>query len=69
VIPVDLTTGQACGSEPNYGDTVGLVLVGYLVTHHDGFQARLGPDKTRAELYAVRNHATLEALYVQRPKR
>lgn len=43
------------------------VLVGYLVTHADGYEARVGPDRTRAELYAARNHATLEPMYVRRP--
>ena len=43
------------------------VIVGYLVTHADGYEARVGPDRTRAELYAARNHATLEPMYVRRP--
>lgn len=51
-------------SEP--ADTVE-VLVGYLVTHADGYEARVGPDRTRAELYAARNHATIEPIYVRRP--
>lgn len=42
------------------------VMVGYLITHSDGFEARLGPDKARAELYAVRNHARIEVLFVRR---
>lgn len=48
-----------------HDDTVE-VLVGYLVTHPDGFEARVGPDRARAELYAVRNRATLEPMYVRR---
>ena len=40
-------------------DSAGDVLVGYLVTHADGYEARLGPDRTRAELYAARNRAML----------
>lgn len=43
------------------------VLVGYLVTHPDGYEARLGPDRTRAELYAARNRAMLEPMFVRRP--
>lgn len=42
------------------------VLVGYLATHADGYEARLGADRARAEHYAARNRATLEALYVKR---
>lgn len=65
MIPIDLSTGLPCGIEPK-SDTLGLVLVGYLVTHSDGFEARLGPDKTRAELYAIRSNATIEPLFVRR---
>ena len=42
------------------------VLVGYLVTHSDGFAARLAPDFARAQLYAARNHALLEPIFVRR---
>ena len=42
------------------------VVVGYLATHTDGTVARLGPDRTRAELYAVTHHATIEMMYVRR---
>ena len=42
------------------------VLVGYLVTHPDGYQVRLAPDRTRVELYAVRAHATIEPMFVKR---
>lgn len=42
------------------------VLVGYLVTHADGYEARIGPDRTRADLYAARNRATLEPMFVRR---
>lgn len=48
-------------------DSAGDVLVGYLVTHADGYEARLGPDRTRAELYAARNRAMLEPMFVRRP--
>lgn len=44
------------------------VIVGYLVTHEDGYEARLGPDRTRADLYAVRSRATIEPLFVRRAK-
>ena len=42
------------------------VVVGYLVTHADGFEARLGPDRTRADLYAAQQHATVEPMFVRR---
>lgn len=42
------------------------VLVGWLATHPDGYEARIGPDRTRAELYAARNRATLEPMFVRR---
>lgn len=51
---------------PERGLSDGLVLVGYLVTHPDGYQVRLAPDRTRAELYAARQHATLEPMFVRR---
>lgn len=47
-------------------DSAGEVLVGYLVTHPDGYEARLGPDRTRAELYAARNRAMLKPMFVRR---
>lgn len=50
-------------------DSAGEVLVGYLVTHADGYEARLGPDRTRADLYAARNRATIEPMFVRRPAR
>lgn len=50
-------------------DSAGEVLVGYLVTHADGYEARIGPDRTRAELYAARNRATIEPMFVRRPAR
>ena len=61
--PVDLTTGLPYGgADPQPVD----VMVGYLITHGDGFEARLGPDRARAELYAARNRATLEPMFVRR---
>lgn len=45
-----------------------LVIVGYLVTLPDGYECRLGPDETRARLYAARNHSgKVEPMYVRRP--
>lgn len=64
MIPVDTTTGLQSGLEVHTGTLD--VLVGYLVTHADGFECRLAPDKARAELYAARNHATLEPMFVRR---
>lgn len=44
-----------------------LVIVGYLVTLPDGYECRLGPDETRARLYAARNHSGMvEPMYVLR---
>lgn len=65
MIPIDTTTGLQDGPAPHGGLVE--VVVGYLITHADGFEARLAPDRTRAELYAVRNHATIEAMFVRRP--
>jgi hypothetical protein len=42
------------------------VLVGWLATHTDGTQARLGLDRARADHYAATHHATVEAMYVWR---
>ena len=43
-----------------------LVLVGFLVTHADGWQVRMPADKARADLYAAKQHAVIEPLYVLR---
>lgn len=64
--PIDTATGLQSGGEVHTGQVE--VLVGYLVTHADGYEARVGPDRTRAELYAARNHATLEPMYVRRAR-
>ena len=43
------------------------VLVGWLVTHDDGFEARLGPDKARAEVYVRQHRAVrIEGMFVWR---
>jgi hypothetical protein len=45
----------------------GCVLKGYLVTHADGFEARLGPDRARAEAYLRQHRGTqIEPLFVFR---
>lgn len=49
--------------------TAELVLVGYLITHPDGWQVRMGPDKARADLYAAKQHAIVEELLVRREAR
>ena len=44
------------------------IVKGYLVTHADGFEARLGPDRGRAEAYVRKHGATrIEPLFVKRP--
>lgn len=65
MIPIDTATGLQSGMPVRAG-TVD-VLVGYLITHPDGYEVRMPADRTRAELYAARNHATLELMYVRRP--
>lgn len=47
-------------------ESLTLVKKGYLITHRDGFEVRLGLDRTRADLYAEQNFARIEPLYVQR---
>jgi len=45
----------------------GCILKGYLVTHADGFEARLGPDRARAEAYLRQHLGTrIEPLFVFR---
>lgn len=65
MIPVDTSTGLQAGGPVHTGQQD--VIVGWLVTHEDGFQARLGPDRARAEVY-VRQHraARIEAMFVRR---
>lgn len=65
VIPIDTATGQQAGSLVHTGTV--LVLKGWLVTLADGHECRLGPDETRAKLYAAQQHGTAEPLYVRRP--
>jgi hypothetical protein len=45
------------------------IVVGYLVTLPDGHECRMPADKTRVELYAAKNHATIEPIYVKRSAR
>jgi hypothetical protein len=63
--PIDTATGLPSGSEVHADRAP--VLVGWLVTHDDGFEARLGADRARAEVY-VRQHraARIEAMFVWR---
>lgn len=63
-VPRDVMTGRQSG-EAGAVQHVEIV-VGYLVTHPDGYQVRMDADKTRADLYAARNHATIEPMYVRR---
>jgi hypothetical protein len=45
----------------------GCILKGYLATHVDGFEARLGPDRARAEAYFRQHEGTrIEPLFVFR---
>lgn len=62
--PIDTATGLPSGGEV-HTDRVP-VLVGWLVTFGKGNEARLGPDKTRAENYAAHSHGTIEPMYVWR---
>ena len=43
-----------------------LVLVGWLCTHEDGFEVRMGKDLDRAQIYARTNRAVCEAMFVRR---
>jgi hypothetical protein len=65
VIPIDTATGRQSGSLVHDGTV--LVVKGWLVTLADGHECRLGPDETRAKLYAAQQHGTAEPLYVRRP--
>ena len=63
--PIDANTGRPSGSTVH---TAGVdVIKGYLVTLPDGYECRMAPDKTRADLYAAANHGTVEPLFVRRP--
>ena len=62
MIPIDTATGLQAGSPVHTGAVD--VLVGYLATHANGYAARLGPDRARAELYAAQQRATLEPMFV-----
>lgn len=43
------------------------VVVGYLVTHPDGYGALIRGDRTRAENYAITHHAVaIEPVFVRR---
>ena len=65
MIPIDTATGLQSGS-PVHSDRAP-VLVGWLVTHDDGFEARLGPDRARAEVYVRQHRAVrIEGMFVWR---
>ena len=65
MIPIDTATGLQSGS-PARSDRAP-VLVGWLVTHDDGFEARLGPDRARAEVYVRQHRAVrIEGMFVWR---
>jgi hypothetical protein len=67
-VPIDTTTGQQSGGPVFDGRAP--VLVGWLVTHEDGFEARLGPDRARAEVYVRQHRAVrIEAMFVWRDSR
>jgi hypothetical protein len=63
--PIDTATGLQSGPPVHTGQVE--VPVGYLITHPDGYEVRMPPDRTRAELYAAKQHATVEAMFVRRP--
>lgn len=62
--PRDVLTGLQSGPPAAVGPAD--VLVGYLVTLADGYQVRFEADRTRAALYAARNHGTIEPMFVRR---
>jgi hypothetical protein len=65
--PIDSTTGLQDGSVPHL-DGKAPLLVGWLVTHSDGTQARLPADKARADHYAATHGGhTVEPMFVFRP--
>lgn len=61
--PIDIATGLQSGA-PGHGAPV-YVVAGYLVTHANGSET-LFRNRHRAELYAARNQATLEPVFVRR---
>ena len=65
-IPIDTATGMQSGPAVHLATVE--VLVGYLVTHADGYQVRMDTDRARVGIYAARNHATIEPMYVRRAR-
>jgi hypothetical protein len=59
---------QAVGSDtPQYQDNRTPVLKGWLVTHEDGFEVRLGVDRGKAEVYLRKNRGiSIEPMFVWR---
>jgi hypothetical protein len=62
----DVSTGKQATLVQQIMDDRAPVLVGWLATHVDGTQARLGLDRAKADHYAATHHATIEAMYVWR---
>lgn len=64
VVPRDVLTGKQSGEAPVL--QADYILEGYLITHPNGHKVRMDCDRTRAELYAMRNHATIRPMFVRR---
>lgn len=65
LIPIDTTTGQQSGDPVHSGHVE--IVVGYLVTHPDGYGALIRGDRTRAENYAITHHAVaIEPVFIRR---
>lgn len=63
--PIDATTGLPSGGPVHTGQVE--LVVGFLVTLRDGHECRMGPDRTRAEVYAQQQRArSVEPMYVRR---
>lgn len=68
VVPIDTSTGLQAGSHVHTGTVE--VLVGWLVTHADGFEVRLAADRARADKYLQQHRATIiEPMFVRRLSR
>lgn len=67
-IPIDTATGLQSGAPVHTQPAEAVeVVVGHLVTGRDGKQALILGDRTRAENYAIGQHAVaIEPAYVRR---